>query len=181
MQPQILGNINIYENKKNTFELTNISGFQLSDIIWSLENVGVLCQGTDCRSISTGINEDDRLCVEVYDNNGCYAITCRDVVFLEDIKIDIPNIFSPDGDGINEVFYVKASRIVQGIKEMRIFDRWGEMVFFQENVPVNDPAYGWRGDHRGQKLNPGVYVYYIVFSARDREDITLVGDITLIR
>jgi gliding motility-associated-like protein len=181
MQPEITGNLVINENQKNKFQLVNVSGFQLSDVIWSLENHGIVCQGMECITVDVGINDDDILCVEVYDINGCYAITCRDVTFFESVNIDIPNVFSPDGDGINDIFYVRSSRIVEGIKEMRVFDRWGELVFFQQNVPVNDRSYGWNGDHRGKKVNPGVYVYYIVFSVRDREDIKLVGDVTVIR
>ena len=181
LEPGISGDVVIKENQKNNFELINVDNINVSNIVWSLINEGVLCQGIECTTINLGIETDDTLCVEVFDENDCSAITCLAVTFLENIDINVPNIFSPDGDGSNDIFYVKADRSVEGIKEMRIFDRWGEMVFFQENVPVNDIAYGWNGEFKGKRLNPGVYVYYIVFKLKEREDMKLVGDVTIVK
>ena len=100
-------------------------------------NDGVLlAEGAEFKTISFGIEADDTLCVEIFDNNDCSAVTCLAVTFLENIDIDIPNIFSPDGSGNNDIFFVTADKSVEAIKEMRIFDRWGELVFFEENIPV---------------------------------------------
>ena len=181
LDPGIAGEVIIKENQKNKFELINVSNVEISNIIWSLINEGVLCQGADCTSIDFGIESDDTLCVEVIDKNDCSASTCLAVTFLENIDIDIPNIFSPDGDGKNDVFYVKADRSVEAIKEMRIYDRWGEMVFFTENVPVNDQSYGWNGQFKGKRLNPGVYVYYIVFKLKERPEMKMAGDVTIVK
>ena len=181
LEPGITGNVVIKENQSNRFELINVSNINISNIVWSLISDGVLCQGPECQSVDLSIEADDTLCVEVFDENDCSAVSCLAVTFLENIDIDIPNIFTPDGDGSNDIFFVTADRSVEGIKEMRVFDRWGEMVFFQENVPVNDRAYGWNGEFKGKRLNPGVYVYYIVFKLKEREDMKLVGDITIVK
>ncbi len=181
LDPGIAGDVIIKENQKNKFELINVSNVEISNIIWSLINEGVLCQGADCTSIDFGIESDDTLCVEIIDKNDCSASTCLAVTFLENIDIDIPNIFSPDGDGKNDIFYVKADRSVEAIKEMRIYDRWGEMVFFTENVPVNEESYGWNGQFKGKRLNPGVYVYYIVFKLKERPEMKMAGDVTIVK
>lgn len=181
LDPKIAGEVIIKENQKNKFELINVSNIEISNIIWTLINEGVLCQGADCTSIDLGIESDDTLCVEIIDKNNCSASTCLAVTFLENIDIDIPNIFSPDGDGKNDIFYVKADRSVEAIKEMRIYDRWGEMVFFTENVPVNDQSYGWNGQFKGKRLNPGVYVYYIVFKLKERPEMKMAGDVTIVK
>ncbi|MGE5354631.1 MAG: SdrD B-like domain-containing protein [Deltaproteobacteria bacterium] len=181
IEPGITGNVIIKENQKNTFELINVSNINISNIVWSLIDGGVLTQGPENKTVNFGIEKDDTLCVEVFDENDCSATACLAVTFLENIDIDIPNIFTPDGDGRNDVFYVKGDRSVEAIKEMRIFDRWGELVFFQENAPVNDINYGWNGEYKGKKLNPGVYVYYIVFKLKEREDMKMVGDLTIVR
>jgi PKD repeat protein len=79
-------------------------------------------------------------------------VTCsKDQVF-------IPNAFSPDGDGINDILMVRASGIAT-VKYFRVFNRWGEMVFEQSNFVPNNPLYGWNGKVKGVAGGPDVFVY----------------------
>ncbi|WP_163066341.1 gliding motility-associated C-terminal domain-containing protein, partial [Acinetobacter baumannii] len=66
--------------------------------------------------------------------------------------------FTPDGDGINDVFYVQAKG-VRNIKSLRVFNRWGEVVFEKTNILPNDVGSGWNGKIKGIAANPDVYVY----------------------
>ncbi|MGL1668952.1 gliding motility-associated C-terminal domain-containing protein, partial [Vibrio parahaemolyticus] len=74
-------------------------------------------------------------------------------------EVFLPNAFTPDGDGINDVFYVQAKG-VRNIKSLRVFNRWGELVFEKTNILPNDTGSGWNGKIRGVAANPDVYVYF---------------------
>jgi gliding motility-associated-like protein len=86
----------------------------------------------------------------------------------------VPNIFSPNGDGNNDIAFVRGV----GVEYLNfvIFDRWGEKVF-----ETNDINNGWDGTFRGQKMNNGVFVYYLQATFKNGEEVTKKGDITLIR
>jgi gliding motility-associated-like protein len=79
-------------------------------------------------------------------------------VICEKAQIFIPNAFTPDGDGINDILMIRAPGVVS-IKYFRIFNRWGELVFEKNNFPANDPSYGWDGRIKGVIGPPDVYVY----------------------
>ncbi len=95
----------------------------------------------------------------------------------------IPNIFTPDGDGRNDVFFIPLPGGVTGtVKEMAIYDRWGNRVFFTENVPANDPAEGWRGTYQGQQVVPGVYVYRIILQVSGKaSDDVFAGSVAVVK
>ena len=100
-------------------------------------------------------------------------------VIVEDEIIEgelfIPNIFSPNGDGSNDMFYVRGA----GFSEFQliIYNRWGEKVFETE-----DNSKGWDGTFNEKFVNPGVFVYYIFAKyALDDTEVTKKGNITLIK
>jgi gliding motility-associated-like protein len=99
-----------------------------------------------------------------------------------EIDIYIPNIFSPDGDGDNDVFMIFANTDqVRIIKEFQVYSRWGEQVLYLKDFLPNDPQFGWDGMHRGDPLNPAVFVWYVVVELIDGREILLEGDVTLTR
>ncbi len=97
------------------------------------------------------------------------------------VNIFIPNIFSPNGDGINDIFFVQTNPEITGINVMRIFDRWGNIVFEKFNFLPNDADAGWDGTFNGKPLNPDVYTYMIEMSTTRGKDVVEVGDVTLVR
>ncbi len=116
----------------------------------------------------------------VSDANGC---TASDSVLVEvdlESKIYIPNAFSPNADGINDMFYALGD-CLREIQLMRIFDRWGEKVFEKEKFPANDSTYGWDGRFRNQPAAQDVYIYYIRILSFDGEIIEFKGDLSLLR
>lgn len=86
----------------------------------------------------------------------------------------IPNIFSPNGDGINDIFYVRAT----GIKTLKviIYDRWGEKIF-----EFTDPNLGWDGTFRGKLLDAAVFVYYVEAEMNSGTIYKEKGNITLVK
>ena len=83
--------------------------------------------------------------------------------------------------GLNDYFYISSDNTVEMVKELKIYNRWGDLVFSQENFPTNDKSYGWDGNYNGKRANPGVFVYYAIFKIKEQNDIKLMGDITIIR
>lgn len=76
------------------------------------------------------------------------------------VNIFIPNAFSPNGDGINDVFVVHGGIGIERMLDFSIYDRWGQQLFSRVDCPLNDPACGWSGEvDSGERINPGVYVY----------------------
>ena len=103
-------------------------------------------------------------------------------VFCENTQVYIPNAFTPGGGtGIkNEVFYVQGKGIMQ-VKTMRVFNRWGEMVFERANIPANDPSKGWDGRIRGVVQGPDVYGYVIEVLCDDGTPFFFKGNVTLLK
>jgi len=123
---------------------------------------------------------------------GCYAVTAVDTFFNESafsniVCIDncpnyvLPNVFTPNGDGANDFFIPFPFRFVDRI-ELRVFNRWGNLVF-----ETNDPAINWDGnDLSGNTLNEATYYYTCrVFESRllgvQQQEEILSGYIELIR
>jgi len=89
-------------------------------------------------------------------------------------NIFIPNIFSPNGDGQNDVLYVRG----QGISQLHfvVYNRWGQQVF--ESRDIN---HGWDGTFQGQKAEIGVYGYFVSGVVEDGKMVSKRGTVTLVR
>ncbi len=118
----------------------------------------------------------------VMDDNGCSA--SDQITIKVDLEPDIyiPNAFSPNYDGTNDVFMIYGNLWVENIKTFRIFDRWGELLWEAKDFPSDDPNFGWNGRLRGKPLNPGVYVYYAEIKFRGIDELFLKkGNVTLVK
>ena len=89
-------------------------------------------------------------------------------------NVYVPNIFSPNSDGINDLLFVRGSNINE--LEFSVFNRWGEEIF-----STNDINTGWDGAYRGNPCESGVYVYYIIVKCNDGTIQTKKGNITIMR
>ncbi len=120
--------------------------------------------------------------VIVVDTFGCTAEDLITIFVESPRNVFIPNVFSPDGDGFNDKFFVNADlREVSIVRTMRIFDRWGDEVFNIDDFPPNDPSFGWDGTFKGDDVLPGVYVYYIEIEFADGRVESFKGGITVVR
>lgn len=106
--------------------------------------------------------------------NGCEVTATTPPIRVVPPQFDIPNAFTPDGDGNNDFFKVIFTGNVQ-IKEFRVWNRWGKLVF--NSV---DPQ-GWDGNISGKPAPSDVYVYKIVVVFPDGKEFSRQGDVTLIR
>ncbi len=119
--------------------------------------------------------------VEVKNNGGC---TARDQltinVLCDGANLFIPNTFSPNQDGSNDIFYPRGTGIFT-IKRIKVFSRWGEVMYEKNNIKANDPTTGWDGTFKGKKLNPDVYVYIVEVSCDNNTILTFKGNVALIK
>lgn len=114
---------------------------------------------------------------------GCPSVVCKSIAV--DIKpiIDIPTAFSPNGDGVNDILYVRGAAIVE--IDLKIFNRWGELVFettrMESDNDGNLRSEGWDGTLRGkeQEMDAFAFVLHAVFIDGSTHDEQ--GNITLIR
>jgi large repetitive protein len=89
-------------------------------------------------------------------------------------NIFIPNIFSPNNDGLNDVLYVRGEGIAQ--LSFIVYHRWGEKVF-----ETNDPHHGWDGTFKGKPAETGVYVYLVEARLENGMTVKRSGNVTLVR
>jgi len=95
-------------------------------------------------------------------------------------QVFIPNTFTPNGDGTNDKFYASGKGITI-IKRFSVYNRWGQLIYNVNDIPVNDPNYGWDGTFKGEQVKPDVFVYIIDATCESGEPIQLKGDISLVR
>ncbi len=110
---------------------------------------------------------------------GCRAETKLRINVKGGEEVFVPTIFSPNGDGLNDRFMIFTNTSIPTIKQFAVYDRWGNLVFENNNFPPNDASYGWDGNYRGQKSQTGVYVYRITIEKADGTTQILKGDVFL--
>lgn len=93
----------------------------------------------------------------------------------------IPNSFSPNGDGINDLFSVYGNAQVLEIRRLAVYDRWGNALYQETNIPPNAPSRGWDGSFRGRPMDPGVFVYVAEVVFQGGRTRIYKGDVTLVR
>jgi gliding motility-associated-like protein len=95
--------------------------------------------------------------------------------------LGLPNAFTPNGDGHDDVFYVLGGPINSRVEEFAVFNRWGVAVFSAHDAAPGDRAAGWNGYVGGKPAPTGTYVYIVVMKYADGSRQSYKGTVTLIR
>ncbi|MEY3367208.1 MAG: hypothetical protein RI973_363, partial [Bacteroidota bacterium] len=120
--------------------------------------------------------------VSVTANNGCRDEDELTVFVDRRIPVFVPNVFSPNGDGLNDMFTIFAnSRTVLVVRDFRVFSRWGELLFERSGFQPNSLSEGWDGRHRGELLDPAVFVWMAEVELADGSVEVLKGEVLLTR
>jgi gliding motility-associated-like protein len=155
-----------------------VYSWNMSSYLWTPSNF-LSC--TTCPQPTVTPDFDKQYLVNFTDSNNCSnSGTIQVKTSCNNASLFMPNTFSPNDDGSNDVFYPRG-RGLANAKFLRIFNRWGEIVFERYNFPVNDLLKGWNGTKNGKKVNPDVYIYQIEVYCLNGELITSQGNIALIR
>ncbi|MBX2877227.1 MAG: gliding motility-associated C-terminal domain-containing protein [Saprospiraceae bacterium] len=152
--------------------------FASAELVWSSDQ-GSVCQA--CPVLSITPIESTLYQLEAIDEWGCSAIDDIWVEVIPPPQYYIPNAFSPNEDGINDVFQIGGSiEAMDRIEGMKIFSRWGDLLF--EVDGQNQGKYpSWDGFVKGKEAALGVYVYTIHWRDFRGEIQLLVGDVLLLR
>lgn len=154
----------------------NLSMDSISQIVWS-SNVD--CDG--CISFAIFPEGNMTISVEVTDLNGCVEETEFRITLNRPDKLPFPQIFSPNGDGRNDMFYLPLVTGIQSIEYIRIYDNWGGLMHESINPIPGDDSFGWDGTVNGQNAAMAVYVVDAIVTLTDGQQVRYLGDITLIR
>ncbi len=151
--------------------------FIVDSLRWS-PAAGLSC--TDCIQTWASPEESTEYTLTIWSQDGCVTTAVISIEVKRDVNIYIPNVFTPDGDGINDIFTVFGNREVQIVRKLQIYDRWGDAVWQGENF-LADGSFGWDGLFRGQQVQPGVLAWVCEVLLTDGTTKTFAGDVTLVR
>lgn len=159
-------------------DLVPVISADVSRVIWSPTS------GTfrnNYPAITVKPRETTRYTVQVSNNGGCTASDFVTVnVICNNANVFIPNTFSPNADGVNDVFFPRGSGLFR-IKSMKVFNRWGELVFEKNEVTPNDARMGWNGMYKGKPAPADVYVYIMEIMCENNTSLPFKGNVTLIK
>ncbi|MEM9836526.1 MAG: choice-of-anchor L domain-containing protein [Bacteroidota bacterium] len=118
--------------------------------------------------------------LRITDARGC-SVSDRLTLFVgKDFSFAVPTGFTPNGDGVNDRLIAHGQPDVT-IRSFRVYDRWGELLFEEENFSVNDTSIGWDGNFKDEPLNAGVYLWQATVEYPDGQLERFSGEVTLLR
>ncbi|MEM8909737.1 MAG: gliding motility-associated C-terminal domain-containing protein, partial [Bacteroidota bacterium] len=157
----------------------NVPDFQIDRIIW---NPAITLSCTDCLDPVAAPVDPTTYELTVVTQNGCVDSAQVTIEVRKDRDIYIPNAFSPNDDGQNELFMIFANNLgIAQVNQFQVFSRWGELVFSANGFLPNQRDFGWDGRFRGEALNNGVFVYFAEIEFIDGVKKMYKGDVVLMR
>ena len=158
--------------------ITVINPFGVVSYQWSPAD-GLSC--SDCPNPVASPVNTTTYTVTITDEDGCTATDEITIVVQKNRPIYIPNAFSPNFDGHNDFFTIYGGPAAANIQALRIYNRWGALVFEAEGIPLNEPTLGWDGIFKGKPMNNGVFAFYTYIEFVDGEVVLYEGDLTLVK
>lgn len=143
------------------------------------DQTGLSC--TDCPDPWASPVQSTLYQLEVTDPEKVCMRQARVQVYVKPCGIEIPDAFSPNNDQHNEVFFVYGNTCVRQVREMYIYNRWGEVIYQKSNFAASDPAAGWDGTYQGAGIAPGVYPYKIRVELNNGSFLHYTGVVNLLR
>ncbi len=117
----------------------------------------------------------------IRDSLDCEAIGLISLYIDRDVNYFIPNVFSPNGDGINDRITIYTNENVERILSFQIYNRWGDRTFENYDFLPNEPEFGWDGHFRGELVDPAVFVFQAELLTVFQTRIFIKGDLSLLR
>jgi len=157
----------------------------IDSIVWSPDST-LSCRTCKTPVASPSVTTTYKATI-YYSKNGITCsneseITINVVQTCGDEIVFIPNTFTPNGDGFNDIFRIRGNAISR-INYFRIYDRWGKLVFEAENESPNATKAHWDGtlNNNGKELNPDVFVYSFEIQCANGQNFSGKGNVTLLR
>jgi gliding motility-associated-like protein len=163
-----------------TVTLKPFYNFVPSGFNWQSNTVIDCINFDDCNQLDFIPTTSQQVILELFINETCAV---SDSIFIEVIDVRkawLPNAFSPNGDGANDFFTVFGNTSNASlVEDLKIYDRWGGLVFQGENILPNDLQNGWDGTRNGEALDPGLFVYTARVRFVDGLKLLYAGDVFL--
>ena len=143
-------------------------------VLWTPEAISS-CPA--CMSTTLSPATNTTVHVQLVHNSGCVYETDFDITLEAVVDLYIPNVFSPNGDQVNDTWTIINPDLKLEIVKATIFDRWGNQL--QEWDHTNDIA--WDGMFKGKPMNPGVFAFSVEYLDQENKKQVKTGNITLLR
>lgn len=173
--------VNLGEDKTinlgNSIDLKATANRQVTFEWFSTDSLSCL----DCATVSARPLSTSNYTVQVTDEaTGCTAEDAITISVLQARNLFVPNAFSPNGDGINDVLGIFGGENIDRILRFEIYARNGSRVFERSNFLLTDNI-GWDGEFERQKLSTDVFIYFAEVEFIDGVKEVFSGDFTLVR
>ena len=161
-------------------ELKEYNEDQIKTISWQLSNGQASC--SDCIDPSITLSEDVTIDVNIIDLDGCHQ---SDQIELSPLlaykKSYTGNIFSPNQDGKNDLFYLRSIPETIVVNQFSIYDRWGNQVHHASQHGIDEASAGWDGTYRDNEAPSGAYTWLAELQYSDGTSEIIHGSVFLIR
>lgn len=136
-------------------------------------NPDVACINSNCSEVVAFPSEPTMYYVEITDQNGCTSIDSIFVDINGIMELFVPNVFSPNNDGYNDILFVLGPKLSDF--KFEIYDRWGKRVYYSK-----EQNKGWDGTFNGQLLAPQTFVYRLIGEDVTGKSHQVEGNVTII-
>lgn len=159
--------------------VTLVPFFNTSNPTFAWQGERLSC--TDCERPNVQPLEDGVYRLTITSPDGCTASDELMIYVQKNRSVYVPNAFSPNDDGINDVLMVFAGPDVVKVRAFQVYSRWGESVFTHFNIPPNRLEYGWDGRYRGKEMQPAVFGWFAEVEFLDGAVVLFKGDVAILR
>jgi gliding motility-associated-like protein len=157
----------------------NIPASLIKSLSWSPE-FNLSCY--QCLNPEILADKGGLLRVQITNVFGCTESVTSQITVDNTFSVFVPNVFSPNGDGINDLITVFAdAEQIKEVKSFEIYNRYGEMVFKRESFQPNDEYLGWNGTKSDVKLSNDTYLYSIILVLKNGGEFVKLGSFMLVR
>jgi hypothetical protein len=140
------------------------------------------CDDPACADYCTQPLENVAYAIEVTDQTtGCVLSDAIQILVNDENRVYAPTIFHPEASFPNDRFFLSCDDGVSIIQRLMIADRWGEILYDQENIPPDEPNEGWDGRLNGKIVQPGVYTWWATFVRLDGTTFEKAGGVSVAR
>ncbi len=162
-------------------QITHIGDSLVGPISWQLMGAPAEYETTGSYLRLLGLSGDVEVIGHSELSDPCVVGDSLLVTYASEYEIFVPNVFTPNGDGLNDILSVYTIDGDAEVMSMEVYDRWGGLIWRGEDIRVNNAGDGWDAAIDTGVLNPGVYVWLLRIRFSDGEERSFSGDVLLVR
>ena len=161
----------------DTVNLNPVFNGIIDTAFWTGDIASLVC--SDCLNNSAFPNQTTQYTINIIDQDGCMYSEIVTVRVKSDLNYYAPNIFTPNNDGINDLFTIYSTPQLSSINLFEVYNRWGELVFREIDVDSQNLSRGWVGTFKDRKVNSGVFSWVAKLEYINGEVQLVSGSITV--